>query len=236
MAIAYQDAVTAYATGASLTFTPTAGANLAGRVGVVVIGYWTSSAPVTPPSGWTLLDSNTISSNAGAVYYRVFGTDPYTPVTEPASYAWTFGGSLDEQVSAMVIYSGVNTTTPVQVYSKGATANDTPTATGVTVSSQPAQLLFLLGSNSSGSAQYTVTPPENYTERAERHGASYGGAYIADRYVTATGATGDVAASLASAASWVSFLVALSEGAAAAADVPVALLRRRPAINIDSWR
>ena len=163
MAIAYQDAVTAYTATASLTFTPTAGANSAGRVGVVVLGYWTSSAPVTPPSGWTLLDSNTLSSNAGAVYVRVFGAG------EPTSYTWTFGGSLDEQVGAMAIYSGVNTTTPVQVYSKGATANDTPTATGVTVSSQPAQLLFLLGSNSSGSAQYTVTPPSSYTERAERH-------------------------------------------------------------------
>lgn len=230
MAIALADAVTAYSTTSTLTFTPTPGANATGRVGVVVLGYWTSSAPVTPPSGWTLLDSNTLSSNVGAVYYKVFGAG------EPSTYAWTFGGSLDEQIGAMGIYSGVNTTTPVQVYSKSSSANDTPTATGVTLTAQPAQLLFMLGSNSSGAAVNAVTPPENYTERAERHGTSYGGAYIADRYVTATGATGDVAASLAAASAWVSFLVALNEGSAAAADVPVALLRRRPQQIMDSWR
>lgn len=231
MAIALVDAVTAYSTSASsLTFTPTAGANAAGRVGVVVLGYWTSSAPVTPPSGWTLLDSNALSSNAGAVYYRAFGA------SEPSTYSWTFGGSLDEQVGAMAIYSGVNTTTPVQVYSKSSSGSDTPTATGITLTAQPAQLLFMLGSNSSGSAVNAVTPPDLYTERAERHGASYGGAYIADRYVTATGATGDVAASLGAASAWVSFLVALNEGSAAAADVLPTLLRRRPQQIMDSWR
>lgn len=212
MAIVLEDAVWIRATTNPLTYTPTTGRNSNGRVVVAVFGYWTSAGPITAPSGWTLLNSGTTSSNvhnSAAAYYKKFGA------SEPTSYAWSWGGSLDEQIGGFLIYSGVDETTPVQAHSMSlATSGTEPTATGLTISTQPVRLVFLAGNNSGNSPSGAMTPPAGYTERIEYDGVNYGGVYAADKDHFATGATGDVAASFTMAAPWVTFLVALNEAAA----------------------
>lgn len=212
MAIVLEDAVWVRATTNPLTYTPTSGRNSNGRVAVAVFGYWTSAGPITAPTGWTLLDSGTTSSNvhnSAAVYYKKLGA------SEPTSYNWSWGGSLDEQIGGFLIYSGADATDPIQAYSKKLdSSGDTPTAAGVTVASQPAMLIWLSGNNSGNAPLGSMTPPTGFTERIEYDGVSYGGVYAADKAHTSTGATGDIAASFTMAAPWVTFLVALKEASA----------------------
>ena len=184
-----------------------------GDVMFAVLGYYDQAGPVTAPSGWTLIDSGQHSAqsyNMAAIYWKAAGG------SEPSSYDWTFNGSLDEQHGAIVAYSGVNTTTPVQAWSEKLDGSSpTLTAASVTVTTAPALLLFMGGCNASGfNNTQSTTPPTGYSEIAEVHGSSYGGVYIADKWQATTGATGEVGATNTSATAFVTYLVVVNEATA----------------------
>lgn len=207
MTIAFVGSNTVSTTSGNVSLAKPAGA-AQGHLAIAVLGYWTAAGPVTPPTGWTLLDSGANGGNGAAVYYKVLGA------SEPASWTWTFGGTLDQQAGAVAVYSGVNTTQPVQAWSENtASSSSNLTAASVTITAAPAQVVFLAGSNASTAASSTVSPPSGWTERAEVHNANYGGAYIADAPAAATGATGSILAPASAAAAWVVYAVVLSEAA-----------------------
>jgi len=73
------------------------------------------------PAGWTLLrDTSQTTGNGSrmATYYKVAGS------SEPGSYTWTFsGGTLDGATGGIASFSGVDTTTPIDVEGGNTTSN-----------------------------------------------------------------------------------------------------------------
>lgn len=206
----YRSHATASSTTGTLTCNKPAGV-VSGDVLVAIIGYWNSAAPITPPSGWTLGDSGANGGNAGAWYWKVAGG------SEPSTYGWTFGGSVDESHVVLAAYTGVDNTTPVDVSSKktDSTGDGGLVATGVTMTGA-GTLLFLAGSNAGYVISAPMAPPSGMTERAQVFGVEYGAAYLADQEVAAAGATGNKTATAESGTNtgpYTTFLVALKVSA-----------------------
>jgi len=157
---------------------------VSGDVLVAIIGYYLPTAPITPPSGWTLGDSNANGNNAGIWYYKVAGG------SEPSTYAWTFN-SADESHVIVAAYSGIDNVSPIDAQSEtNGVGTGGITVPGITMTGA-GTLLYLAGSNAGYVIGIALTPPSGMTERAEVKGASYGDAYLADQEIAAAGATGD---------------------------------------------
>jgi hypothetical protein len=80
---------------------------------IASIGFRPNTATITPPAGWTLVGSRIdctldLNYNSLAVYRKTAGA------SEPTTYTWTFGGASDA-VGGIQSFSGVDTTTPVDV-------------------------------------------------------------------------------------------------------------------------
>lgn len=112
---------------------------------------------ITAPSGWTLVRSD-VSGTAllQSVYVKVAGA------SEPASYTWTFDVPVSAAAGGISAYSGVDTTTPVNVSGGQANAaSTTVTAPSVTTTVANARLVGLFGTTNNA----TFTPPSGMTER-----------------------------------------------------------------------
>src|SRR5688572_17817038 len=78
----------------------------------------TTTVTLTPPAGWTQIGTLLTTAGAGgstplrqAIYYRV------ATAAEPASYQWSI--SAVRRVTGMIAtFSGVHTTTPINVFSQ----------------------------------------------------------------------------------------------------------------------
>src|SRR4029077_2616965 len=83
---------------------------------------------ITPPSGWTLARSDTNGTvMVQSVYWHLAGG------SEPANYTFTFNQPVASAVGAIDAYSGVNTTTRVDVSGGQTNASSTSiTAPSVT--------------------------------------------------------------------------------------------------------
>lgn len=87
-------------------------------VGNVLVGCFTSvlNASITPPSGWTLVDSRIYGAFFVGVYKRVVvGGDTVGP------YTWTPGANSVMEVT-IIEFSGVDTSTPFVIPLTGSTA------------------------------------------------------------------------------------------------------------------
>ena len=90
---------------------PQPASTVAGNVMMAVIAVRPSTATITAPAGWTLVRRlNNVSGNSSslATYWKVAGS------SEPATYNWTFSSS-NGSAGGILSFSGVNTTTPVDV-------------------------------------------------------------------------------------------------------------------------
>jgi len=128
---------------------------------VMVAGIGIRGAPsVATPAGWTFLRSDAAGTyTTQALFYRVVTATP-----EPASYTWSFSGSVPA-AGGISAYQGVNTTTPVAT-SAGLGQNfDTlsimaPSVTTTVAGSEVVGFFSIGGGNS-------ITPPTGMTERGE---------------------------------------------------------------------
>jgi chitinase len=84
---------------------------------------------ITPPSGWILLDANSVTTGNGfgqASYYKIAGA------SEPANYTWSSSGT-NYLAGAILAYSGVNSSNPINAHGGRAdassTSHSTPTIT-----------------------------------------------------------------------------------------------------------
>jgi YD repeat-containing protein len=70
-----------------------------------------TTATITPPSGWTLLERRNLSydSQAYFVYYKLAGSG------EPAAYTWTFSAAKNMS-GGIASFSGVDTASPVNQF------------------------------------------------------------------------------------------------------------------------
>ena len=112
----------------------------------MIAGYFsTVTAAPTPPTGWTLIRSDTACSIFGTMgtYYKVAGG------SEPSSYTWTIasGGHV-----GAIIDVGVTAANPVDVISP-AVCSATPTLAGLTLGAQPEKVIFFGAAVSSSVSQ-----------------------------------------------------------------------------------
>jgi hypothetical protein len=107
----------------------------------MIMGYFSQvTAAPTPPTGWTLIRSDTACGIWGTMgtYYKVAGS------SEPSSYTWTIAAG---SAAGAIIDVGVTAANPVDVMSPAVCAAN-PVLAGLTTGSQPETiLLFGAGSN-----------------------------------------------------------------------------------------
>jgi MSHA biogenesis protein MshQ len=124
---------------------------------IASIGARPNTATITAPSGWTLvrrIDNANSIANSLAVYSKV------ASASEPASYSWTFDTSTGS-AGGIQTFSGVNTTTPIDV------ENGQNTASGLThatpdVTTTVANTMIVTSHSFATAA--TWTPPTGMTE------------------------------------------------------------------------
>jgi hypothetical protein len=128
-----------------------------GDVMIASIGVRPSSATVTAPAGWILvrrINNASVAANALAVYRKLAGA------AEPASYAWTLGGST-HSVGGIQSFSGVNAASPLNVENgrttPGALTHPTPS-----VSTTVANTVLVTSHTFSSAASWN--PPSGMTE------------------------------------------------------------------------
>lgn len=178
----------------SLTINVPAG-TAANDVMVATIAVANSTVIITPPAGWISQPAVLQAAGNGSrqqIFYRVASG------AEPTSYTWVFESAHVGAAGAIVSYSGVDTTSPIDVYSGG---NTTPQgadgplqhrALGVTTSTVDSMVI----STHSFSSSASWTPPAGMTERVDinsQGGASANGVSLEVDEVAqpSAGATGD---------------------------------------------
>jgi hypothetical protein len=118
-----------------------------------------SSASITPPSGWTLLQSYAASAFfLFATYYRVAGA------SEGASYSFTVGGS--GTIGALSAYRGADSGAIVSGISTGGSGT-TSTCPSVTTTRADARVVVIAGGDEGAGTATTYTPPSGVTERED---------------------------------------------------------------------
>ena len=161
---AFRSAASATTTGATLTISKPTGVAL-NDVLIASIGLTPSTGTITPPSGWVLVrrtNNAGPTSNSLAVYYKV------ATGSEPASYAWGMSGS-SFTTGGVQAFTGVDTTTPIDVENGQTTASATTHATPSITTSMANTMLVTSHAFASGA---TWTPPSGMTEGFDKANAN----------------------------------------------------------------
>jgi hypothetical protein len=171
---------------------------------VLIAGITVRGTPtITPPAGWTLIRSDANSTTiTQALYRKVAGG------SEPASYAWTFNHPIVAAVGGIAAYSGVDTSTPVDVSGGQANASST-TVTAPSVTTTVANTLVVGFFGTANDATFSAA--SGMTERydVDADGTNQIGGEAADEARPTAGATGSRAATASVAAVNIGQLVAL---------------------------
>jgi hypothetical protein len=125
---------------------------------------------ITPPAGWTQVNSVTDQSTGGGtggfgsrlfVYRRVAGA------SEPANYTWIFGGALAHVGAAggIISFSGVDTANPIVAEAGQTTASSTSHA-APSINTGTVTNTMLVSTHSANSSTLW-TPPSGMTERVD---------------------------------------------------------------------
>jgi len=130
---------------------------------VVVLSTTTSpdsgSETVTTPSGYTSVDSINTGQTTTDVYTHTVGSDD-TDVT--LSYS-----TSDAKVAELAVYSGVDTSSPVDVFDDATTGSGTSVEASALTSANPGdELVFIGGAGQQGSAA-TWSAPGSMTSEAQ---------------------------------------------------------------------
>lgn len=148
-----------------------------------------TTVTITPPSGWTLYASGTVTGGKMEIYIKIAGG------SEPSSYTWNFSSSVACAVGLQCLANVAS------YYSYQVNSNATPTnsmvGTAITALSNTDYLMFFGGIV----GNVRATPPSGMSEIAD-FGSTGIGAYAAVQTVTA-GDTGNKTATLASNAAYV---------------------------------
>lgn len=177
--------------------------------GIAVTGG--STPTITPPAGWTLVTRTNNGTNLAVATYS-----HWVGAADPTSWTWTFGSSV-RATGGIVAWSGVDTTTPIDV-SGGQTGSDTaspyrPLAPSVTTTVARTGLagFYALANGTTFSANSMLT------ERVDTRNSNGSGPslQIATGTRTTAGATGTSSATAGLGGSYAAQHVALRPSAAA---------------------
>jgi len=148
-------------------------------------------AAISTPAGWTAVDEGNSGGGGGAirfgVFYRVAGA------SEPASYTFAWG-SNQEAAAAMLRYSGVDGTNPIDAAAVDVDSSNSPTAPSVTTTVGNTRVVRLFGADDDD-VSAAVHPPQLDGRFAVESSTSGGtcSAAGADSVQAPAGATGSVA-------------------------------------------
>jgi fibronectin type 3 domain-containing protein len=206
--ITFRSAATATNTPSTSLVIPKPASVVAGDVLLATVDVQGAPA-VSAPAGWTLVRTDSSTATTPSVGQTTFVH--VVGASEPASYTFTWTGSLGA-AGAILAYSGVDTTSPIDVHS-GAVANAAAvTAPSVTTTGAGRMLVALFGV----SPERTITGPAGMTQRhSVVNGAVPGqkaSSLSAEVVQAAAGASGGRTATLSSAGRAVGQLVALRPG------------------------
>lgn len=152
------------ATGATLTITKPSG-TVSGDLMVAFIGVgYATLVSITPPAGWTLIDSQLLVSPNLYAYYKVAGG------AEGASYDWVTTGTTINMSGGIHRINAQHATTPINVSAKAAASAVSPVAPTVTTAAT--NCLVLIASVQTPTITATYTAPANWDERWDLPGGT----------------------------------------------------------------
>ncbi len=179
------------------------------------------SNTITPPAGWTAVQTNVMGNAVGGLYSRVAGG------SEPSTYTWTLGTS-QRHTGVIVRCSGASGTPTINVSGTGGVNTNSVNyvAPSVTTTGPNTTLFtFIVGGWDDGPFNAPATRHIKLVEIATRAASAAGSCIAAGvEVVAATGATGTRTWTTTTPLAYVSFSVAL--GAAASSrrrDTPMLL-------------
>ena len=155
------------------------------------------------PSGWTEIDQTSISTlTVKSTWRKVAGA------SEPSNYTFSSTGSVPRWAIAIARYSGVDTTTPVNVTASSSGVTDAPIAPSVTTT--VADTLII---RSAGSYDTYLGNPGDHTSRWLLNPlyARNGGATVSQ---ASAGASGTADFHLSASRAWVATTIAIAPAAA----------------------
>jgi hypothetical protein len=158
------------------------------------------------PSGWTLLRTDTESTNAyQGIYYR------FAAAGDPASWTFTGSGAL---AGGIVAYTNVSTVTPIEASAPNSgTTTTMSTASVTTLGTNRRLVAFVGGYNVTGSGLLTPSGMNQMWSVQGGSGQSTDSAAAADVSVANGGATGVYSVDDNSARNWVITTLALQPAA-----------------------
>jgi hypothetical protein len=162
---------------------------------------------ISPPTGWTTIrEGNSGTQVRLEVYYKVAGA------SEPSSYTFTWSRYNTQQAAGAILrYSGVNTTAPINTSGIGSGTTISPTAPSVTTTVTDTMVVRIYGADDD---DLSPSPyPSGHTGRLNIESNSGDGTCslgVADVIRASPGATGTAAFSLSASEEWVGVTVALA--------------------------
>ena len=177
-------------------------------IAAITFNGGTGTSFTTVPTGWTLVRRTDSTTQVGmATYYKVAGG------SEPASYAWAInnGSSTPRMSGGIIRYTGINTSTPVDVHGDNDGNNDTPIAPSVTTTQTNDRVITFFGVDN----DETFSTPASTTERYDiTNSDNSGPGSAADDFIQASiGSTGTKTSDNSGSSNdqWVAQTIALKE-------------------------
>lgn len=168
------------------------------------VGVDSTGAVITPPSGFTLIDTHTSGGvSAGHAYwYRA-------TASEPSTYTFTRSTSGSIEATLIALRGCSTTTDPTNVYSANDGASGDMVHTSITTTVAETFLIAW----GMVDAITSFTPPSGFTERTD-------GVFSTSSTNTqaAAGASGSVSTTAGTSVDWVTFFVAVAAGSSATLD------------------
>lgn len=193
---------------------------VSGDLMLLFVELQNSNESITPPSGWTLIDSydtNDAFSAEFRVYWKLAGG------SEPSTYSLTLSGANHVGGAFILSYDGttVDQTTPIATHAVTAVASSTTIGCPSIVAPNDSTVLVYYGDKSTqGNA--TGTPPSGFTNRMVHRPTLTALKTWVDDKAFATGATtGTLNATLSVAAPCAVFTFAINGVSAADTTAPV---------------
>jgi hypothetical protein len=155
--VSYRSAASAGVSSGNLAISKPTG-TVSGDFMIASIAVRPNTATITAPSGWTLVrllvNSNDPVGEAQAVYRLLAGG------SEPSSYTWTISANTGA-VGGILTFTGVNTSTPINIENGQNTANGLTHATP-SVTTTVAETMLVTSHSFTSAA--TWTPPGGMNE------------------------------------------------------------------------
>lgn len=180
---------------AATTYTMTMPTASAGDILIAIFSVrGGSNTTVTAPGGWTLI--TVVHTGAGTAEISTYAYWHEHSGSEPASYDWTFS-SAQRASGGITPYSGVNTTTPVDVYGSQTNASST-SIVAPSVDATVTDGYLVVGAGTAVGTS-TMNQPGGYTEFWDIQ-VSACTTESCGKALTASGATGTTTVTAGSAA------------------------------------